>query len=227
MPHIQIKGAKRTATAALILLLACLGLAACGSSSPSSSSVTTNAASTGAGGAQGRGAGRFAAMRACLQKNGVTLPQRAPGARRPPGGFGLLGGGTGQLPKGVTPAQLTAALKKCGLGNGLTRGGPGSARARLSSPAFKQALTAFVACMRTNGVNLPTPNTSGNGPVFNSKGLNTTGASFRAAQSKCRSALSGAFRGPPGSGGRPPAGSPGGAGRPTEGGSPAEGSPEG
>ena len=38
--------------------------------------------------------GRFAAVRECLQKNGITLPQRTPGQRRPPGAAGgFLGGG--------------------------------------------------------------------------------------------------------------------------------------
>ena len=66
----------------------------------------------------GPNAGRFAAMRECLQKNGITLPKRTPGQRpvrrrlsrrrrwqrrrRP------------QLPKGVTRAQYEAAVKKCG-----------------------------------------------------------------------------------------------------------------
>ncbi len=47
--------------------------------------------------------------------------------------------------------------------------------------------------MRYNGVNVPTPNTSGNGPVFSTKGINTAGAQFRAAEAKCRSSLAGTF----------------------------------
>jgi hypothetical protein len=69
--------------------------------------------------------------------------------------------------------------------------------------------------MRENGVNLPTPNTSGNGPVFNTKGLNTSSATFKSAQSKCQSDLQGVGGGPssgapPGGGGGPPAGEGGG-----------------
>ena len=33
--------------------------------------------------------------------------------------------------------------------------------------------------MRENGVNLPAPNTSGNGPVFNTKGIDTSSATFK------------------------------------------------
>ena len=71
-------------------------------------------------------------------------------------------------PTGVTRAQYEAALKKCG-GARLR----GRRVAASNSPAFRQALAKFAACMRENGVNVPAPNTSGNGPIFNTKGLNT------------------------------------------------------
>ena len=61
--------------------------------------------------------------------------------------------------------------------------------------------------MRENGVNVPKPNTSGNGPVFDTRGLNTQSAAFRTAQSKCRGDLPGAFGGA--AGGGPPPGAPG------------------
>jgi hypothetical protein len=220
------------ATTVLILLLACLGLAACGGSSSSSSSSTAAAAtstSTGTG-AKGPNAGRFAAMRECLQKNGITLPKRTPGTRRTPGAAGgFLGGGGGaggpQLPKGVTRAQYEAALKKCGGGNFAGRGG-----ARFKSPAFQAALAKFATCMRENGVNVPAPNTSGSGPVFDTKGIDTSSAQFKAAEAKCRSDLSGAFRRGPGAGGSPGAnGAPPGAAPPSSGEAPggAAGSPAG
>jgi hypothetical protein len=82
----------------------------------------------------------------------------------------------------VSRPQFQEALKKCGGGN-FGRGG------RFNSPASKAALTKFVACMRENGVNLPTPNTSGNGPVFNTNGINTASSTFKSAQAKCQSVL--------------------------------------
>jgi len=223
MPHINqtrrnsARSAKPAALAVVALLLACLGLAACGGSSTSSSTTASasGAGASGASGFTGRG-GRFAALRECLQKNGITLPKRTPGQRPPGGAGGFLGGRTGapKLPAGVTRAQYEAAIKKCGGAAFTGQGG------RISSPAFKAAAQKFAACMRENGVNVPEPNTSGNGPIFNSKGLDTASAQFKAAESKCSKDLTGSFRrgtggGPPGGAGAEPGGS-GGAAAPTQ-----------
>jgi hypothetical protein len=51
-----------------------------------------------------------------------------------------------------------------------------------------------MGCLRQNGVNVPVPNTSGNGPAFNLKGVNTSSPQFRAAALKCRATLIEAFR---------------------------------
>jgi hypothetical protein len=203
--------AKLATTAVLALVLACLGLVACGGSSKSSSTTTIAAATTagaqgsttGPTGRTGGGGGRFKALRECMQQNGITLPQRTPGTRRPPGPGGFLGGaGVPQLPKGVTRAQYEAAIKKCG---GSVFGGAG----RFKRPGYQQAIAKFAACMRENGVNVPQPNTSGSGPVFNTKGLNPSSAQFKAAEAKCRSDLEGAFPRRAGAGGT--TGGPGGA----------------
>jgi hypothetical protein len=87
---------------------------------------------------------------------------------------------------------------------------------RFNGSANKGALTKFATCMRENGVNLPAPNTSGKGPVFDTKGIDTTSAAFKSAQQKCRAQLKGAFRGA----GAPPS-------SPGEGGPPGEGPPAG
>jgi hypothetical protein len=57
--------------------------------------------------------------------------------------------------------------------------------------------------MRENGVAVPEPNTSGDGPVFNTKGIQTNSAQFRAAEGKCRSALRASLRAPAGGAGGP------------------------
>jgi hypothetical protein len=194
--------ATRAAATVLALLLACLALAGCGGSSSSSSTSANAAATTSAGTSAGSGragAGRFKALRECLQKNGITLPKRTPGQRPPGGTGGFLGGGAGApaLPAGVTRAQYEAAVKKCGGGAFVGAGG------RIKSPAFKQALAKFAGCMRENGVNVPEPNTSGSGPIFSTKGLNTASPQFRAAETKCSADLRGTFRRGPGAGGAP------------------------
>jgi hypothetical protein len=90
-------------------------------------------------------------------------------------------------------------LKKCG---GLFGGG----LRRFNNPARRQALARFAACMRENGVNLPEPNTSGNGPIFNTKGLQTNSTQFRTAEAKCRVDLRASFRAPAGDAGSGPPG---------------------
>jgi hypothetical protein len=184
MPHID-SNRRKPAAAIFIALLAVLLLTACGGSSKSSSSTaaaTSGAKTTNGGNARGQFGARGAALRTCLQKNGITLPQRKPGQQGngKDGPFGGGGGGGGlQLPKGVTRAQLQAAFKKCG--GGSFRGG---GRA-LTGPGGAQRFAKFSACMRKNGVDLPAPNTSGKGPIFDTKGIDTKSAAFKAADAKC------------------------------------------
>lgn len=195
------------------ILAAGVVLAACGSSSNSGSATVTNSAST-TDRASAR-SGRFAALRACLQKEGITLPSRPSSGGPPAGGSGLPGSGGGprfQLPAGVSQAKLREALKKCGAGAGF------AGRRRFNSAAGREGLAKFARCMRENGVNLPAPNTSGNGPVFNTKGIDTSSATFKNARTKCQSNLRGAF-----GGGQPPAGGQAGPPAGGEGGPPAGG----
>jgi hypothetical protein len=200
MPHTTISSKRRrtpTTAAVLLVVLVSLALAACGGSSHSSSTTaSTNASATTpsstTGKTPGATGGRFSALRECLQKSGITLPKFTPGKRPSPGTHRSF------LPQGVSKAQYEAAIKKCG--------GPsvfGSGRDRFNSPAFKQALAKFAACMKENGVNVPKANTSGTGPVFNTKGLDTSSPKFRAVETKCRPDLSGALRGAPGAHGAP------------------------
>jgi hypothetical protein len=222
MPHPHTSSRGPAVAALVILLLACVGLVACGGSSSTTSSSanaaatgtsSTGTSSTGAASsgtsstgtpatpAGRRGGAGFTAIRECLQKNGITLPARPSGSRGPRGGGFLEGAGSRPtLPKGVTRAQYEAALKKCGGGR---FGGVGGHFARTGSSVFKTALAKFAACLRQNGVNVPAPNTSGNGPIFDTKGINTSSPQFRSAETKCRSTLTSAFRRPSGAGGAP------------------------
>ncbi len=191
---------------AVMLMGAALALAACGGSS---SSGTKNAAATTTTTGSSSGKDRRAALRECLAKQGIKLPSAPTGGAQPGAGGPPAGGGGFTPPPGATSSKTQEAFKKCGGGSfrGFGRGG------QRNSAAFKASLTKFAACMRENGVNLPTPNTSGKGPVFDTKGIDTSSAAFKSAQSKCASALKGAFPGrgagaPSGQQGPPP-GAPG------------------
>jgi hypothetical protein len=175
----------RLPLACLAAVVLALAVAACGSSS-SGSPASTNVAATGGAGGYGGGPGganpqRRTQITACLRKQGVTLPQRPGGAGGP--GAQQSGAGPGRF---ADPA-VRAALAKCGI----TPGGFGGSGAVANTPAARAQLTAFVACMRTNGVNLPAPNTSGSGPVFGA--VNRNDPKFVAAFAKCRSTLGRAF----------------------------------
>jgi hypothetical protein len=229
MRHIH-STSSRPAIAALSVALTALALAACGGGSSTSSTQTTNAAATstggsstttttgtgttgasrttgtntGAPGAPGGGGGRFAALSACLAKDGIKLPQRKPGQRLGAGGFFGAGAGAAGLSSGVSRPKFEAAIRKCGgFSSGRFPRGrfPGAGGGRFNSPAVKAAYTKFAACMRENGVNLPAPNTSGKAPVFNDKGLKLSSPTFKAAERKCRSILFEGFRGAPPSAG--------------------------
>ena len=103
-------------------------------------------------------------------------------------------------------------MKKCGAGLGHF------AHTRFDSPAFKAALTKFATCLRQNGINVPAPNTSGSGPVFDTKGIDTSSAQFKAAETKCQSFLRGVFQRGPSAGGSPGVdGAPSGAAPPSSG----------
>lgn len=181
-------------------LMVCLALAACGGSS--STKTTTSAASTNRAG----GSSRFTALRSCLAKQGITLP--APSGNTPPAGTGANSkggprdggeaGGVFKAPSGVSETEYKEALKKCGARN-FSRGNRPTANTAMA----KAALAKYVACMRKNGVTLPEPATSGNGPIFKTSKQETASASFKAAEGKCQSDLKGVIGV---GGGGPPAG---------------------
>jgi hypothetical protein len=171
-------------TLCLLALVAALALAACGSSSSgSSTSASSTAPATTTGG------GRFGngKMAACLRQHGVTLPSRPPGGRA--GGRvagtrrrGFFFGGPNASP--AQRKRLQAAFQACG-------GRPGGFR-RFGSgndPAFKAALAKYVACVRRNGFDLPAPNTSGKGPVFDPRKVDRNDPKFVAASAKCQGLL--------------------------------------
>jgi hypothetical protein len=197
------------------LVAASLGLAACGGSSSTTTTTTQTAANaaatgttTGSTSTSGTSTGtsstgttstgttsgtsaatRYAATRTCLSKKGITLPQQTAGT----GGF--LGAGA-QLPKGMSRAQFAEALQSCGAGfNGHHFGKRGKGfKNPFNNPRFHAVLVRFAACLRQNGIDIGEPNTSGKGPIFDTKGINTGSTQFKAAEAKCRSTLLYALR---------------------------------
>jgi hypothetical protein len=188
MPKRRTRAGRRSFVATCLLVLAAaLLLSACGGSSKSSTSATT-ASRTNAGGGPGAPNGanraRFAQIRACLQKQGIKLPQR-PIVRGP--GSGPAGPPpTGGPPRGGRQlfggTKFRDALRKCGFA-------PGQGRFNRSNPAYRKSLASFVQCVRKSGFNLPDPNLSGNGPVFDPSKINRNDPKFIAASRKCQSVL--------------------------------------
>ncbi len=195
-----------------VVALALGGLiAGCGSASSSSgsASATSTTASAAAGGT-GPNSSQRAALAACLKQHGVTLPARPPGAPNgPPGSGGSSGGtgtgttgdgttgtGTGTTGTGTTPRRgffgrgggfandpkLRAAFQACGAKFGFRGGGQGF-RGRLS----RTAVTKYVTCVRQHGYNLPSPNFSGQGPIFPAN--IRTNKKFQTASRACQSLL--------------------------------------
>jgi hypothetical protein len=163
------------AAAVLALVLASLLLAACGSSGKSSSGTTSSSANGGSGAtsstAQSTTATQPERLRACLKKLGIEVPDSV----------STISDLLAHAPKGVSRAQLVSAVQNCGgIGPGLATTPP-----RTSAAAYRQAFVNFVSCMRRQGVNLPDPNTSGKGPVIDTKGVDTSSPKYTAAAAKC------------------------------------------
>jgi len=198
----------RRAAPLLILLVAAVG---CGSSS-----------SSGDGGANGTTTTAAANNRdqiaACMRKQGVNFPDRprgasgATGPRGPGGGgargflFGGGGNGNGGGPNGggrfQADPKFQAAAKKCGLN--FNRAGNRNRGGLANNPQFRTSIDRFVACVRKDGYDMPAPNLTGNGPVFDARKIHRNDPQFVKAEQKCQSLL--AFgRGATGPGGPPPA----------------------
>lgn len=175
-------------TIVLVSVLAAIALTACGSSSSSTTKTSTSSTATstpGAGSAQQR-----TAIQACLKKYGITLPSRparststASRTGTTPRTGGLFGSGAGGA--FTSNPKIRADLQKCGLSFGQRPAGT----PQVSNPAYQRAVTSYVACVRKNGYNLPKPNFTGKGPVFNPSQVNRNDPKFKAASAKCQQLL--------------------------------------
>jgi hypothetical protein len=191
-----MKIAPRRVALVLVTLAAGGLIAACGSASSSSSSSTTSTTASSAAASPSSSSGsnssrtaRRTALVTCLKQHGVTLPT-------PPAGGAGRGTGTGTTGTGTTPRRffggggafannpkLRAAMQACGARFGFGAGGGQGFR----SPAARQRVTNYVACVRKNGYDLPNPNFSGSGPIFPANVQSNP--RFQAASKKCQNLL--------------------------------------
>jgi hypothetical protein len=154
-----------------------LGPAACGGSDSAKSSSSTSGGSSNGGTASDQ-AVKYAE---CMRENGV------PGFPDPQNGRLVLRAGEG----GVDPnsPKFQSAQRKCRslAPSGLQAGGGGG-------QATQDSVLKFARCMRKNGVpNFPDPQVQGGGAVLGQAGdgVDTNSPSFKSAQSKCSSLLTG------------------------------------
>jgi hypothetical protein len=64
-----------------------------------------------------------------------------------------------------------------------------ASKSRHVTPKTKQALGAFVTCMRQHGIDYPAPNTSGKGKLFEVGHLDRTSPKFKSARGVCTQLL--------------------------------------
>jgi hypothetical protein len=167
------------------------GLAACGGSSGSGGGDTTNAAAFGPGGQLS------ASDRECLQKHGLNF--RTPGSGNapvpPPGASGTSTTGGGPVVVGPggrsgptqLPDNVRKAFQACGVSPPtFSAGGPPP---DVNSSAYRSSVNRYVTCVKQNGYDLPAPNLSGNGPIFDESKVNRDDPTFQAASRKCQHLL--------------------------------------
>lgn len=166
-----------TLATALVMLLAAL-VAGCGGGSSDSDSDST-AADRDANTTQQRpGSEQQAELRDCLEKNGAELPSPPEGGEGPPKGGGMP-------PIGGNPSEFRDALEKCGVDPSEQPDRPNGR----GGPPMGESLDDFVACVSENGYDLPDPNTSGDGPVFDPSEVDQDDPNFKKASQACQDKL--------------------------------------
>lgn len=171
----------------VLAVLATALLAGCGGSG---GGETNSEEGNAAGSERVGGPGGFAEIsdetRACLKEKGIDLPE--PGQGGPPAG----GPPEGTPPEGGPPQgfgeegeNMKEAFEECGVE--LPQGGPEGPPT--NSDTFRESIEEYVACMGENGVELPEPNLSGEGPVFEEADVDRESSKFKTANEKCQSRL--------------------------------------
>lgn len=221
----------RLLLALALAALAMLAIVGCGGGSGGSeTSAASTSASAGASGEGGQGgSGGFAEIseeeRACLKEQGVELPEAGAGGAPPEGGEMPEGEPPrgGEMPSGGPPEgggtppgeggppgfggeggeAMEEAFEACGVEAPQMQGGGPGGGPDTNSAAYRKQVEEYAACVRENGYDLPEPDFSGEGPVFDESEVDRESAAFRKASEACSDLLSkpsGGAQGTPGSG---------------------------
>jgi hypothetical protein len=165
------------------------GLMACGGSSGSGGGGQTNAV------AFRPGAQMSASDRECLRKHGLNFQLAGPGGAPPAGGTGTTAAppaGAVVGPQGSSgprqlPDNVRKAFQACGVNPpSFSSGGPPP---NVNSSAYRDSVNRYVACVKQNGYDLPAPNLSGKGPIFDESKVNRDDPKFQAASRRCQQLL--------------------------------------
>jgi hypothetical protein len=182
---------RRVLSSIVALGLLSLVLAACGSSSSTSSSGSSS-------GAQFTARLNFAK---CMRSHGINIPD-------PSAGGGPAGGGGGfRALRNYPQARRQAALQAC---QSYLRKAFGNITPAQSAQ-FRQQFVKYAQCMRSHGIDIPDPTTSGPGG-FGLRGalrsIDRNSPAFKAANTACASLRPRFGRGLGGGGAPPPGGAP-------------------
>jgi hypothetical protein len=175
-----------------------ISISACGSST-SSSATSVAAAGTGVSGTSARYQARLNLAK-CFRAHGLNVPDPSPGGG--PGG----GGGIVRSLSNYSQGQVAAARQACRqyLNRAFAFGNITPAQ----RAQFRQAFVKWAECMRSHGVNIPDPTTSGAGG-FGLRGalssVDRNSPAFQSAMQACQSLRPRFGRGGPSGGGGGPA----------------------
>lgn len=189
MPYRLVMSNVRLVAACLVTLALAGGLAACGSSGSSSN---TTASATGA---------QFQArldLAKCFRAHGVNVPDPSSGGG-PAGGAG----GIFRTLRNYPQAQLTAARQACQ--QYFSKAFPRLNLSPSQRAQFQQQLVKFAQCMRSHGIDVPDPTTSGAAGGFGFarqfRSIDRNSPAFQAANKACASLRPQFGRGGPGGAG--------------------------
>ena len=178
---------RRAFAPSVVAMLLVVGLSACGSS------VSSTTASSAASGTQSQARLNLAK---CFRSHGINVPD-------PSSGGGVAGGGGGifRSLRNYPQAQVTAARQACS--QYFAQAFPRLNLSPAQQAQARQQLVKFAQCMRSHGVDVPDPSTTGGGfglgRTFRS--IDRNSPAFQSATKACASLRPQFGRGGPAGGG--------------------------